>query len=351
MRRLRFLSLCIVLLCSFSVSGFAETKLNFSVKDVIVGHLSDSYEWHMASWNDFHLTIPLPVIVKGENSGWHCFSSSKLTEAGDRGYENFYINSQDGKIYERVGSESRRPLDLSITKNVVQIWIAAALMLIIFLGCAHWYKKKDVSSDSPKGFVGFIEMFVDMVVEDIVIPSIGKKHYRPYVPYILTLFFFVFTVNILGLIPFFPGGANVTGNISITLFLAFCTFLAVNLFGNREYWKDVFWPNVPLFLKCPIPLMPIIEIIGVISKPFALMVRLFANIMGGHAVILSLTCIIFITFQVSLVIGTSLSAISFLLMIFMNCIEVLVAFIQAYVFAILSSVFIGLAHPEVEENN
>ena len=137
MRRLRFLSLCIVLLCSFSVSGFAETKLNFSVKDVIVGHLSDSYEWHMASWNDFHLTIPLPVIVKGENSGWHCFSSSKLTEAGDRGYENFYINSQDGKIYERVGSESRRPLDLSITKNVVQIWIAAALMLIIFLSCAH----------------------------------------------------------------------------------------------------------------------------------------------------------------------------------------------------------------------
>lgn len=350
MRRLRFLSLCIMLLCSFSVNSFAETKLNFSVKEVIVGHLSDSYEWHMASWNDFHLTIPLPVIVKGENSGWHCFSSSRLEEAGAKGYENFYINSQDGKIYERIGSKSVRPLDLSITKNVVQIWIAAILMLVIFLSCAHWYKKKDVSSDSPKGFVGLMEMFVNMVVEDIIIPSIGKKNYRPYTPYILTLFFFIFTVNVLGLIPFFPGGANVTGNISITLFLAFCTFLAVNLFGNKEYWKDIFWPKVPMFLKCPIPLMPIIEIIGLISKPFALMVRLFANIMGGHAVILSLTCIIFITFQVSVAIGTSLSIISFLLMIFMNCIEVLVAFIQAYVFAILSSVFIGLAHPEVEEN-
>lgn len=350
MRRLRFLSLCFMLLCSFSVGAWAETKLDFSVKDVIVGHLSDSYEWHMASWDDFHLTIPLPVIVKGEESGWHCFSSSKLTEAGSKGYENFYINPTDGKIYEHVGNRSVRPLDLSITKNVVQIWIAALLLLVIFLRCAHWYKRKSASSDSPGGFVGFMEWFVNMVVEDIVIPSIGKKHYRPYVPYILTLFFFIFTVNVLGLIPFFPGGANVTGNISITLFLACCTFLAVNLFGNREYWKDVFWPKVPLFLKCPVPLMPIIEIIGVISKPFALMVRLFANIMGGHAVILSLTCIIFITFQVSLAIGLSLSFISFLLMVFMNCIEVLVAFIQAYVFAILSCVFIGLAHPEAERN-
>ena len=239
-----------------------------------------------------------------------------------------------------------RPWDFSITKNVLQIWIAAALMLIIFIGSARWYRKRKSDSAAPKGFVGLIEMFVMSINDDLIKPSVGEKHYKRFAPYLLTAFFFIFTTNLLGLIPIFPGGANVTGNINITFFLAVTTMLVVNFSGNREYWKEIFWPPVPAWLKVPVPMMPVIELFGIFTKPFALMVRLFANIMGGHAIILSLTCIIFITCQLGALIGTPLTVVSFALMIFMNCLELLVAFIQAYVFTMLSAVFIGLALPE-----
>lgn len=317
------------------------------VKEIVLGHMSDDYSWHITTWNGHHVSIPLLVIVKGEQSGWHIFSSSRL-QHGDH-YEGFYIDGQrGGKIYEEVAGQAEpvRPWDFSITKNVLQIWIVAALMLFIFIGAARWYRKRTPADDAPGGFVGLVEMFVMMVNDDIIKPSIGEKHYRPYVPYLMTCFFFIFITNLLGLLPIFPGGANVTGNITITFFLAFCTFLAVNIFGNREYWKEIFWPDVPTWLKVPVPMMPVIELFGIFTKPFALMVRLFANMMGGHAIILSLTCVIFITCQIGAAIGSSLSLVSFILMIFMNCLELLVAFIQAYVFTILSAVFIGLAHPE-----
>ena len=152
----------------------------------------------------------------------------------------------------------------------------------------------------------------------------------------------------MGLIPIFPGGANVTGNINITLLLALGTMLAVNLFGNKEYWKEILWPNVPLWLKIP-PVMPLIELFGVFTKPFALMIRLFANMMAGHAIILSFTFVIFMTWQISTAMGSIFTVFSALLMVFLNCLEVLVAFLQAYVFVLLSSVFIGLAHPEHHE--
>jgi F-type H+-transporting ATPase subunit a len=219
-------------------------------------------------------------------------------------------------------------------------------MLFIFIGCARWYKNRKPEDEAPKGFVGLIEMFVMMVNDDIIKPSIGEKKYKKFAPYLLTAFFFIFLTNLLGLIPVFPGGANVTGNITITFFLAFATLLVTNLFGNKEYWKEIFWPDVPTWLKVPIPMMPVIEMFGIFTKPFALMVRLFANIMGGHAIILSMTCVIFITCQLGATIGTSLSVVSVILMIFMNCLEVLVAFIQAYVFTMLSAIFIGLANAE-----
>ena len=241
---------------------------------------------------------------------------------------------------------SVRPLDLSITKDVVQIWIVVALMLIIFLCTARWYKGREAGDKAPGGFVGLVEMFVMSINDDLIRPSVGEKHYRTYAPFLLTAFFFIFITNLLGLIPVFPGGANITGNINITFFLAVCTMLLVNLFGNKEYWKEILWPPVPTWLKVPVPMMPVIELFGIFTKPFALMVRLFANMMGGHAIILSLTCVIFITCQLGAVIGTPLTIVSFLLMIFMNCLELLVAFIQAYVFTMLSAVFIGLAHPE-----
>ena len=317
------------------------------VKEVVLGHLSNAYDWHITTWNGHHVSIPLPVIVKGEKSGWHVFSSARL--AHGESYEGFYIdNGRGGKIYELVPGKTEpvRPWDISITKNVVQIWIVVCLMLAVFLGAARWYRKRSASDAAPRGFVGLVEMMVMMVNDDIIKPSIGEKHYRPYAPYLMTCFFFIFITNLLGLLPIFPGGANVTGNITITFFLAICTFLAVNLFGNREYWKEIFWPDVPAWLKVPVPMMPVIELFGIFTKPFALMVRLFANMMGGHAIILSFTCVIFITCQLGALIGGSLSFVSFMLMIFMNCLELLVAFIQAYVFTILSAVFIGLAHPE-----
>jgi len=217
-------------------------------------------------------------------------------------------------------------------------------MLAIFLSVARWYKRHPQHA-VPHGFVGAVEMFVMNIEEDVIRKSVGKDYAR-YSPYLLTAFFFILINNVMGLVPFFPGGANTTGNIAVTFTLAFCTMLAVNLFGNKEYWKEVLWPEVPMWLKVPAPLMPLIEIASVISKPFALMVRLFANITAGHAIALSLTLIIFISAKMGAAVNAGMTAFSLLLAIFMNCLELLVAYIQAYVFTILSAVFIGLSRPE-----
>ena len=242
-----------------------------------------------------------------------------------------------------------RPVDLSITKSVAQIWIVVAVLVCVFLSCARWYRKRDKKSNAPGGFVGMMEMLVMTIHDDLIKPAVGEKHYKSYAPYLLTVFFFIFTTNLIGLIPIFPGGANVTGNINITLFLAVCTMLAINLFGNKEYWKEIFWPEVPLFLKAyPVPVMPVIELFGVFTKPFALMIRLFANMMAGHAVILSFTCVIFLGWSMGTGFGLGLNIFSVIMLLFMNCLEVLVAFVQAYVFTMLSAVFIGLAHKEHE---
>ncbi|MBO5002364.1 MAG: F0F1 ATP synthase subunit A, partial [Prevotella sp.] len=174
-------------------------------------------------------------------------------------------------------------------------------------------------------------------------PCVGEHQYKKYANYLLTMFFFIFTTNLVGLI---PGAANVTGNINVTLFLAFCTMLAINVFANKIYWKEILWPDVPWWLKFPIPLMPAIEIFGIISKPFALMIRLFANMMAGHAVMLSFTCVIFFGTTLGLGAGMGLNLFSVIMLLFMYALEVLVAFVQAYVFTLLSSVFIGLAHVE-----
>lgn len=355
----RYASYCSILLIAvlswFSITpATAQAKDGGSevdVKEIILGHMSDAYEWHITTWGKTHISIPLPIIVKSQKTGWHIFCSSRLSEG--KTYQNFFIDEEGtGKIYEKLqDGKIVRPLDISITKDVVQIWIVVALMLLIFIGCARWYRKQPENGDAPKGFVGMIEMFVMSIVNDVIKPSVGEAHYKPYTPFLLTAFFFIFITNLLGLLPIFPGGANVTGNITITFFLAICTFLAINLFGDKHYWKDIFWPEVPTFLKAPIPLMPVIEFFGVFTKPFALMIRLFANMVGGHATILALTCVIFITYQLGVAISASLSLVSFVLMIFMNALELLVAFIQAYVFTMLSAVFIGLAHtaPKAEK--
>ena len=317
-----------------------------NIPEIVLEHLSDDYEWHVATYEGKHISIPLPVIVRSENTGqWHFCTKHSLPET-------FFINhEQHGKIYEKMTDGSVvRPLDLSITKAVAQIWIVVIVLISVFLYCAKWYKMRNEKSNAPKGFVGVMEMLVMTINDDLIKSTVGEKHYKQYAPYLLTVFFFIFTTNLIGLLPIFPGGANVTGNINVTLFLAVCTMLAINLFGNKEYWKEIFWPDVPLFLKAyPVPIMPVIELFGVFTKPFALMIRLFANMMAGHAVILSFTCVIFLGWSMGVGFGLGLNLFSIIMLLFMNALELLVAFVQAYVFTMLSAVFIGLAHKEHHE--
>lgn len=318
---------------------------------IIFGHLGDSYEWHITDIGDTRLAFPLPVIVYSSQTGWHCFLSSRFEEAEEEHGEGAEVEGLmiahggdlDGKIVERVDGELHRPaLDISITKNVLSLWINVLMLIAIILGVAHWYKGKKPSDDAPKGFVGLMEMFIMSVENDIIRTCVGKD-YKRYSPYLLTAFFFIFFSNLMGLVPIFPGGANLTGNIAITMVLALMTFLIVNLGANKHYWKDILWPDVPTWLKFPVPLMPVIELFGVFTKPFALMVRLFANILAGHSIILSLVCIIFVTAKFGAAVCGGMTFVSVLLSLFMNMLELLVAYIQAYVFTMLSSVFIGMS--------
>ena len=189
-----------------------------------------------------------------------------------------------------------------------------------------------------------------MIENDVIKEAVGPE-YKKFSPYLLTAFFFILINNLMGILPVFPGGANITGNIAVTMAMALFTFLAVNLFGNKHYWKDILWPDVPIFLKA-IPLMPVIEIIGMFTKPFSLMIRLFANIMAGHIMLLSTIAIVFLTVKLGPAVNGSLSFMAVIIGVFLDVLELLVAFLQAYVFTMLSSVFIGLAHqhPETETN-
>ena len=323
-----------------------EQKENtVDVKSIVFGHIGDSYEWHITTWGNTHITIPLPVIVYSSNSGWHTFLSSRLEENGGT-YEGFSIapsgSKYEGKIVEyNEAGEQVRPWDISITKVTLSLLMNSVLLLVIVLSVAHWYRKREEGALAPGGFVGFMEMFIMMIHDDVIKSCVGPN-YKKFAPY-LTAFFFIFINNLMGLIPFFPGGANVTGNIAITMVLAICTFLAVNIFGTKHYWKDIFWPDVPWWLKVPIPMMPFIEFFGVFTKPFALMIRLFANMLSGHMAMLVLTCLIFISASMGPALNGTLTVASVLFNIFMNALELLVAFIQAYVFTMLSAVFIGLA--------
>lgn len=318
-------------------------------KEIVFHHVQDAYEWHITSWRDKHVSISLPIIVYSGETGWHCFSSSHLLHTEEETYEGFKIATEgdyEGKVVEvKANGEEVRPFDISITKTVLSLFINCIVVIGIILYTARYYKKQTPESLAPKGFIGFMEMFIMMVEEDVIKSCIGKD-YKKYSPYLLTAFFFIFINNVMGLIPVFPGGGNVTGNIAITMVLALCTLIAVNVFGTEEYWKEILWPDVPMFLKCPIPLMPVIEIFGIFTKPFALTIRLFANIFAGHSIILALTSIIFVTASMGTAICTSMSIVSVLFSIFMNSVEVLVAFIQAYVFTMLSAVFIGMSRVE-----
>ena len=327
-----------LLACILSfILAAAPAEDSLDMQEYLFGHIGDSYEWHICTVGDKDIAISLPCIVIED--GIHVFTLHNAAENGYRLNEN-------GKL---VNSETgRRPIDISITKNVLGLMFDSALLVILILLCARWYKKHDVLKEKPSGLAALVEPVIMMINDDVIKEAVGPQHAK-FSPYLLTAFFFILINNLMGIFPVFPGGANITGNIAVTGVLALFTFLAVNLFGNRHYYKDIFWPDVPLFLKA-IPIMPAIEVLGTITKPFSLMIRLFANMLAGHIMLLSVIAVIFLTKNMAPMMNGSLSVISVLFGVFLDVLEVFVACIQAYVFTMLSALFIGMAHQEPENH-
>ena len=313
------------------------------IKETIFHHLGDGYGWEVPF--SHHHRIPLPVIVKDYNGDWHCFSSSRVTNGET--YEGFYIShgeEYNGKIVGKDASGNvYRPLDFSITKNVFALWISIVVVLVCVLSVARWHRRN--GSKAPRKGLGAIESLISFIYDGVIKSTLKDKAPR-FAPYLLTVFFFIFGMNLLGLIVIFPGGANLTGNIAVTLVLAILTFIMTNLYGTKTYWKEIFWPDVPMWLKCPIPIMQVIEVFGMFTKPAALTVRLFANMMGGHMIVIVLTMLIFIFAPMGAAVAGATTVVSVLFSIFMLLIDVLVSFIQAYVFTMLSTIFISLAQEE-----
>lgn len=252
-----------------------------------------------------------------------------------------------GKIVEIIDGREHRPFDISITKNVCALFITVILVIWSVLAVARWHKR--MGHKAPRKFIGALEALITFIYDGVIKPMLKDKAMK-FGPYLLTVFFFILYMNLLGLIVIFPGGANLTGNIAVTLVLSVFTFLMTNIFGTKHYWKEVFWPDVPLWLKFPIPIMPVIELFGVFTKPAALTVRLFANMMGGHMIVIVLTLLIFIFAVMGPVVAGATTVVSVAFSIFMLLIDVLVSFIQAYVFTMLSAMFISFAQERHEEH-
>lgn len=398
------MALAMILPSSAFAAENAEKEASLDVKGIMFEHLGDAYGWEVPfSHSD---RIPLPVIVKAEDGSWHCFSSADLTEkvthdghkslepvvkkidkngksysfliahvsthkdkvveifplseseqlvldakraelakSGDAQHEAPVIDGYvffDGKYYREY-----RPLDFSITKNVAALFIAVVLVMSLVFGLVRFYRRNGLRA--PRKGMGFFEMLVGFVYYDTIKAALGAKT-KKFAPYLLTVFFFILVMNIVGLVVIFPGGANLTGNIAVTLVLALCTFVITNIFGTKHYWKEIFWPDVPMFLKCPLPIMQLIEVFGIFTKPAALCVRLFANMMGGHMIVITLTMLIFILGAFGAAVVGTTTVVSVLFTIFMLLLDVLVSFIQAYVFTLLSALFISMAQVSEEEH-
>ena len=323
----------------------------FSPGEFMLEHVGDNHEWHITTIGHTIIAIPLPVIVYSKVSGWKIFLSSKF-EHGTKSYVNFEIAKEGphkGKIVENTDKGQIAPLDLSITKVVFSLIISAGLILFLFISIAKKYQKNP--NKAPKGIQSALEPLILFVRDDIARPSIGEKNYEKFMPYLLTLFFFIWFNNMLGLIPIFPGGANVTGNIAVTMVMALFTFIITSISGNKHYWKEIInAPGVPWWLKFPIPLLPLIELMGIFIKPVVLMIRLFANIVAGHFVTLAFISLIFIFGAINPLLGYGISLFSAIFSIFILLLELLVALIQAYVFTLLSAIYFGMATTEPHIN-
>ncbi|MCF8234826.1 MAG: F0F1 ATP synthase subunit A [Bacteroidales bacterium] len=336
----------------------------FNAGESIIEHIIDSHEWHIATLGETHISIPLPVILWHDGK-LHIFMSSKLHH-GHASYKGFRLMTEGefkGKILhdpledpdynyldeeivavEQEGGKKQYdvPLDFSITKNVAAIFISMIIMSWMFISIAKRYKKR--KGEAPKGLQSLLEPLILFIRDDVAKEAIGVKRHERYLPFLFTLFFFIFLNNLLGLVPFFPGGANVTGNIAVTGVMAVFTFLITTFSANKNYWKHIFnTPGVPWWLKIPIPIMPLVEFMGIFTKPFVLMVRLFANITAGHIIVLGFISLVFIFGNIQPAMGYGVSIVSIAFAVFMGLLELLVAFIQAYVFTLLSALYFGMA--------
>ncbi len=360
---IRTLFLGIFLVTSFASAAQEEQTLleekieekKFDPKKMIMHHVKDAYGFHIIDINDHAISIPLPIILWTDNglttfmsSAFHHDYYGKVVAEKNGGK---FVNYNE-KIYQldagatalQVDAEgtplnASKPLDISITKNVFMMWVSVLVLFLIFIGAARKYKKSE--NFVPKGIASFVEPLVLFIRDEIAIPMIGEKKYKRFMPYLLTVFFFIWLNNIFGLIPI-VNGANLTGNIAFTMTMALFTFVITTFSGNKGYWKHIFWmPGVPVPMK--IFLMPI-EIIGIFTKPISLMIRLFANITAGHIIVLALMSLIFI-FKTVL-----LAPVSVAFSLFIIVIEIVVTAIQAYIFTILSALYFGMATEEHEHH-
>ena len=355
------LQIIVFALTFFVFQPFAKAaeEENFNVGEMIMHHIKDAHEWHITGPEHGGTSIYLPVIL--HDNGFKSFSSKYFYHGKEvtvtskdsltlhymegvgpaKGYalyheEIYKLNNEGALHFEGEHPHNAAPTDLSVTKNVASLLLGSLLILIIMLTVAGFYRKN--GAVAPKGLAKFLEPIIVMVRDDIAKANIDKHKYHKYVPYLLTIFFFIWINNMLGLIPIIPGGANLTGNITITLFLAFCTLLVTVFSGNKNYWGHIFWmPGIPVPMK--IFMIPI-ELIGIFTKPFALMIRLFANITAGHIIVLALISIIFINKNIAW------AGLSVPMALFISVLEILVAFLQGFLFAMLSALFIGAAVEE-----
>ncbi|MDO5615446.1 MAG: F0F1 ATP synthase subunit A [Cruoricaptor ignavus] len=359
------LALLFVLLGSFTFAQHHDTvgdevhadvvkdeSKDFNAKDMIMSHIGDANEWHVLTLNEGtpeekHISIPLPVIIK-DKDGLHMFMSSAIAHGHEHdGYtlDHGIVVSTKGvekaSLFSLLSGKQKSEdvfFDFSITKNVAAMFLSVAFMLFIFIGMARTYK----TSALPKGLGKALEPIILFIRDEVAIPNIGTTKYKKYMPYLLTAFFFIWFNNLFGLIPIPPFGSNLTGNIATTAVLAIITLLITLFSANKDYWKHIFMPPVPVLLY---PIMVPIEIIGIFTKPFALMMRLFANVTAGHIMILAIMSLIFI-FKTPL-----LGFASVPLALFISVLELLVAALQAYIFTVLSALFIGIAVADHEHEH
>ncbi len=316
----------------------------FDANEVIFAHVLDAHEFHFLSYKDaegqeHHATIPLPVILYSPQNGWAFFMSSAFHH-GEHEVEGYkLVNNKIVPVDPSV-----KVYDLSLTRNVVQMIIAMILLVVILISMAGKYARGVGTNKAPTGLQNAIEPVITFIRDEVAKPNLGHE-YKKYLPYLLTIFFFILLNTIFGLI---PGSANVSGNIAFTAVLGVISFLVISFNGTRHYWGHIFNPPVPMGIK---PILVLVEVLGVFTKPFALIIRLFANMVAGHIIIICLVSLIFIFGGLSRGIGWSFSPVSIAFSVFIYLIEILVGFIQAFIFTNLTAVFIGQAIEDVHDGN